>query len=115
MTKVITPEDDLVFFCSLGKSITLQKRRGNINAVKFYKPTKKRKATLDPFFRSIYLNQKSLWDNLSQAEKDQWNNKGQQYGMTGLELYIQEGWKSNLSSVYGLGKYGQSVYGSAID
>lgn len=114
MAKVTVPEDDLLFFRSLGGCITVQVRRGNIYATKIYKATKERKETLNPFYRLIFNNQKSLWGNLSQGEKDTWDNKGEQFGMTGLELFIQEGWKANLGAVYGVGRYKQSYYGSAI-
>lgn len=114
MTIVSTPPDDLLFFISLGGSITLQRRRGGRYGTKIYLGTKKRKVTLDPFYRLIFNNQKQLWSGLSQSEKDNWNNKGQTYGMTGEELYIQEGWKSNLSAVYHLGRYKQSYYGAGI-
>lgn len=115
MVKVIGTDDDVKFMVSVGKCMTYQRRRGNNYAIKFYRPTTKRKETLNPYYRLIYDNQKTLWAGLSQGQKDLWNSKGQGFGMTGFELYIQEGWKSNLSSIYGVGRYGQSVYGTAIE
>lgn len=112
MVKITDIDGDIEFLNSLKNTITYSDRGDWGKVVKSYKATKKRDPGLETFYSLVYSSQKNKWINLAEATKGQWNALAGQWGMTGFQAFIMEGWKANLNSRYGVGKRNQSVYGA---
>lgn len=114
MAKVTTPNNDLSFFHSLGFSITLSIEDGVRNVVKGYKRNTKRVESADQFIQLIYDSKRDDWNNLTAPQKEVWNDKGEEYGMTGFQLFMSEGFKENFNARYKEGRYKGCYYGAMI-
>ena len=73
MVKVTDIDEDIIFLSSIRNKFTYMEQGARGNVFKNYRPTKKRKASLDTFFGLIEANSRSEWNDLSQAQKDIWN------------------------------------------
>lgn len=103
MPIVTGAEENLVNYKSYKNRITYVEITGVRNIVKSYRATLRRSAVADAFLSDTFDYRRQGWLDLSQPEKDSWNNKASEMEMTGFDLFVQDGYKMGLNAISGVG------------
>jgi len=109
MAKVTIPSDTFSTFQTLGKSVCLRQRKEGFTVSKVSRP------------RFVSLESEELikdqaeatlgeWRGLTDGQKQDWQELAEEGYQDGIDLFMREGWKAGLQSIYGYARYGQNVY-----
>jgi len=109
MAKVTVPSDTLATFQTIGKSICLRNRKEGYTVSKVSRP---RFVSLES--EELVFDQAKAtlgeWRGLTDGQRQEWQELGLVGYMDGIDLFMREGWKAGLQSIYGYARYGQNVY-----
>lgn len=92
-------------FKSVGKVVNHSVKYGS-DIIRRYAVPKLRNSNIIDTVDNIHAITKEAWKNLTDEEKDYWNNLASEGYLTGFQLFEQESWKTSVNSRLNLCKLG---------
>ena len=109
MVKVVSPDEPISIFQTTGGAIVLRERKEGCTVSKNF-VNRAQPATSQAIVRIVGEARANEWRDLAPGDKTAWEELAADNFQTGFQLFMQEGWKRYLQSIYGFARYDQQVY-----
>lgn len=109
MVKVVEPDEPISLYQTTGGIIILRSRKEGYTVSKNF-VNRNQPETAQAIARYVGEARHGEWLALSAEEREAWGILAEDNYQTGWQLFVQEGWKRYLQSIYGFARYNQQVY-----
>jgi len=109
MVKVVSPNAPLSLFQTTGNALILRERKEGFTVSKSF-VSRNQPEESQEIVRLVGEARRGEWEGLSGPARTAWDTLALENYQTGFQLFMQEGWKRYLQSIYGYARYNQQVY-----